>query len=191
MTRLPRILGALFFGVVLVGVVVLIVVEVAGYDGRTTAEVKGEERAEETAPSGRCPREPLADIEGGHDPGRRGKTVPTRPESALICGWAYGDRGVKLIRTERVLRRLSELAELTEALNALPPAFPWGEGEYACPEGESVHRLIGLRYRDVPEVQVEIAPGFCGGTAVLNLNEETEFGASNRLLRLLDTFLEG
>jgi hypothetical protein len=37
---------------------------------------------------------------------------------------------------------------------------------------------------------VEVAPGFCGGTAVLNLNEETEFGASDRLLRLLDTFLE-
>jgi hypothetical protein len=50
--------------------------------------------------------------------------------------------------------------------------------------------LIGLRYGDVREVQLGIAPAFCVGTAVLNLEEETEFGASARLLRLLDGLLE-
>jgi len=45
--RLSRILPIVVVGVVLIGVVVLIVVEVANYDGRTAAEIVRDERGED------------------------------------------------------------------------------------------------------------------------------------------------
>jgi hypothetical protein len=193
MTRLHRALAISFVTVVLVGVVVLIVVEVAGYDGPMTAEIKSEKPSGYAASLTHCPKEPLGRIEGQHDPGTRGKTVPPRPESALLCSWTYErvrGHGEQLVRHERLLRRPADLAELTDALNALPPAVPWGEGEYACPEEGFFYTLIGLRYEGEPEAQLAVAPGFCSGTAVLNLKEDKEFGASSQLLRLLDDLVE-
>jgi hypothetical protein len=190
MTRSHQVLAVSFVVAVLVGVVVLIVVEVAGYDGPTAVEIKGEsEPSGYPASLSRCPKETLGRIEGQHDPGTRGKTVPPRPESALLCSWTYErirGHGEELVHHERVLRRPADLAELTDALNSLPPAVPWGEGEYACPEEGYFYTLIGLRYEGEPEVQLEVAPGFCSGIAVLNLTEDKEFGASRRLLRLLE-----
>jgi hypothetical protein len=143
---------------VLVGVAVLIVVEVAGYDGR-------------------------ADREEGRDPGTKGETVRPGPASALIRS---STRSV-----EGVIRDRRDLTRLTAALNALAPAAPVEEeGEYTCPESEPFYDLIELRYDGAPETKIAIEPDSCGGTAVLNLKEDKEFGASKQLLRLLDRLLE-
>jgi hypothetical protein len=100
------------------------------------------------------------------------------------------NRRLTYVRTERVLRHHLEFAALIDELNALAPAVPLPPGEYACPSEETFYILIGLRYEGAPEVQLGIAPAVCVGTAVLNLNEEKEFGASLRLIRLLDRLLE-
>jgi hypothetical protein len=198
--RLFRFLSIVVVGVVLIGVVVLIVVEVANYDDRTSAEIVSDERAEEMSSSGRCPKQPVGDFEEEHDPGIKGEAVPPRPRSALICSWTQEQvrhHKVEFARTERVLRRRRDLDKLTAALNSLPPAQPLpegefaflSEGEYACPSEASFYMLIALRYGGPPEVQLGIAPGFCGGMAILNLEEETEFEASVQLIRLLDDIL--
>ena len=163
--RLSRILPVVVVGVVLIGVVVLIVVEVDNYDGRTTAEIKSAERAEETASLIRCPKGPLGGFEEEHGPGTKGETVPPGPRSALICSWTQEkvrDRQVKFVRTERILHRRADLTRLTNELNSLPPVAPL-EGEYACPSEESFYMLIGLRYDRASEVQLGIAPGSAVG----------------------------
>jgi hypothetical protein len=175
-------------GIVLTAVVVLIVVEVAGYDGRTPAEIRSEERAEAKASLGRCPSGPLGHFGEEHDPGTEGETAPPDPTSALLCGWTPG-HGTGLLRSEKVVRGRADLARLTEVLNSLAPVTPLGEGEYACPSEESFYMLVELRYEGASEVQLGISPALCGGTAVLNIKEEKEFVASLRLIRLLDNLL--
>jgi hypothetical protein len=183
-----RLLAIGIVGLVLTAVVVLIVVEVAGYDGRTPAEIRSEERAEATASLGRCPRNPLGDFGEEHDPGTEGETAPPRPTSALLCGWTHG-HGPELVRSEKVVRQRVDLTKLTDALNSLPPVTPLGDGPYACPSEEGFSMLVGLRYEGSSEVQLGIAPGVCGWTAVLNLEEEKEFVASVHLIRLLQGLL--
>jgi hypothetical protein len=186
--RLSKILPIAVVGVFLIGVVVLIVVEVANYDDPTTGEVVREPRGEGPASLRRCPEERLGDFEKTHDPGTRGETVPPGPTSALVC--SLTDERARFDLKERVIRDRGDLTGLTAALNTLPPAVPWPEGEYACPEEEDFYELIGLRYADVPEVQIAVAPGFCSGTTVLNLKESKEFGDTLRLRRVLDGLFE-
>src|ERR1700754_2199128 len=108
--RLFRALTIVLVAGVLVGVVVLIVVEVAGYDDPKTAEVTRDERGEFPASLKRCPRGQLGDFGESHDPGTRGETVPPGPTSALICSSTK--------RSERVIRDRRDLTRLTAALNA-------------------------------------------------------------------------
>lgn len=178
---------------VLIGVVVLIVVEVADYDGRTPAEKPADERGEELASLGRCPKDPPGGPERERDPGTAGDAVPRDPKSALLCGWSQKyirGEGVKFFLSEKILNRGGDLTRLSDALNALPPVTPLPEGEYACPEAEPYDALVGLRYRRSPEVQVEIGPGFCGGYSALNLQDEKEYAATPNLLHVLDALLE-
>ena len=190
--RLFRALTIALVGVVLVGVLVLIVVEIADYDGRTTAEKIPDERGEAVPSLSRCPKDPLDGLEGESDPGTAGDTVPHGPKSALLCRWSQKyvrGRGVKFTLSEKILNRGGDLRRLTAALNALAPVTPLPEGEYACPEAEPYDALVGLRYGGSSEVQVEIGPGSCGGYSALNLQDKTEYGATSRLLRLLDALL--
>lgn len=190
--RLSRVLPIVLVGVVLVGVLVLIVVEIADYDGRAPAEKIADESGEDLAPLSRCPKEPLDGPEREHDPGTAGDTVPRGPRSALLCGWSQKyvrGEGVKLTLSEKILNRGGDLTRLTDALNALPPATPLPEGEYACPEAEPYDALVGLRYRGSSEVQVEIGPGSCVGYSVLNLQDATEYAATPKVLLLLDALL--
>ena len=64
-------------------------VEVAGYDGRTAAEVVRDERGEDPAALKRCPKDQLGSSEEEHDPGTEGETVPPRPTSAVLIGLRY------------------------------------------------------------------------------------------------------
>jgi hypothetical protein len=183
-----RFLALGIVGIVLTAVVVLIVVEVAGYDGRTPAQIRSEERAEATASLGRCPKGPLGHFGEEHDPGTEGEAAPPDPTSALLCGWTPG-HGTGLVRSEKVVRSPADLNRLIKVLNSLAPVTPLGEGEYACPSEENFYMLVGLRYRGAPEVQLGISPAICGGTAALNIKEEKEFVASLRLISLLDGLL--
>ena len=177
----------------MIGVVVLIVVEVANYDGRTAAEIARDERGENPASLRHCPKYELGNSEEEHDPGTEGKAVPPRPTSALICSWTYrgvGGRRPKPVQSEKVLRHRVDLTKLTDALNSLPPVTPLPEGEYACPSEEDYYILVGLRYEGSSEVHVGIGPQACLGDTALNLQEETEFAANRNLLRLLYRLVE-
>jgi hypothetical protein len=195
--RISRVLPLVVVGAVLIGVVVLIVVEVADYDGRTQAEIVRDERGENPVSLRHCPRDELGNSEGEHGPGTKGETVPPRPTSALLCDWNY--RAVSggkpaLVPSETVLPRGVVLSKLTDALNSLPPPTPlpegeYAEGEYACPSAESIYILVGLRYEVTSEVHVGVEPALCGGYAALNLEEEKEYVATPRLLGLLDRLL--
>jgi hypothetical protein len=191
--RLSRVLPIVLVGVFLVGVLVLIVVEIADYDGRTAAEIARDERGEAPASLRRCSKDQLGGSEEEHDPGTKGEVVPPGPTSALICSWSQkGVRGegVQFVLGERVLAPGGGLGKLTDALNSLPPVTPLPEGEYACPSEESYYALVGLRYSGSSEVQVRIGPAVCGGYAALNLQDEKEYVATAEFLRLLNVLLE-
>jgi hypothetical protein len=190
--RIPRVLPIVAVGVVLIGVVVLIVVEVADYDGRTPAEIARDKRGENPVSLRHCPKNEIGNSEGEHDPGTKGETVPPRPTSALLCNWSYravGGGKPGLVPSETVLRHRVALTELTDALNSLPPMTPLPEGEYACPSEESIYILVGLRYEGSAEAHVGVGPALCGGYAALNLEDEKEYVATPRLLRLLDRLI--
>jgi hypothetical protein len=190
--RLSRSLPIVVVGVVLIGVIVLIAVEVANYDGRTAAEIVRDERGEDPASLKHCPKHELGNAEEEHDPGTEGETVPPRPTSALICSWTYREVGgekPRLVLSETVLHYRFDLTKLTDALNSLSPVTPLPEGEYACPSEVSYYILVGLRYEGSSEVQVGIGPGVCGGNEALNLQDKKEYAATPRLLRLLDRLL--
>jgi hypothetical protein len=187
--RLSRALPVALSGLILIGAAVVIVIAVSNYDGRTAAEVIRDERGENLSSLKHCPKDELGNSEEEHDPGTEGETVPPGPTSALLCSWTYGERQ-KLALTETVLRSRVDLADLTDALNSLPPVTPLPEGEYACPSEESYYTLVGLRLEGSSEVQVGIGPGVCGGDSALNLQDEKEYVATPKLLRLLDALLE-
>jgi hypothetical protein len=190
--RLSRVLPIVVVGVVLIGVVVLIVVEVANYDGRTAAEIVSDERGEDPTSLKHCPKDELGNSEQEHDPGTEGETVPPRPTSALLCSWTYrgvGGEKPRPVLTETVLHYRVDLTRVTDALNSLPPVTPLPEGDYACPSEESYYILVGLRYEASSEVRVGIGPGVCGGDAALNLQDKKEYAATPRLLHLLDRLL--
>jgi hypothetical protein len=192
--RISRVLPIAVVGAVLIGVIVLIVVEVANYDGRTQAEIVRDERGENPVSLTHCPKDELGNSEEEHDPGSKGETVPPTPTSALLCNWTYqavGGGKPALVPSETVLHRGVVLTKLTDALNSLPPMMPlpegeYAQGEYACPSEESIYILVGLRYAGSSEVHVGIGPALCGGYAALNLENEKEYVATPRLLRLLD-----
>jgi hypothetical protein len=191
--RLRQVLPIALIVVVLTGVAVLIVVEIADYDGRTAAEIVRDERGEDPASLKRCPKEPLGSFGEEHDPGTEGETAPPRPTSALLCSWTnegVGSGRLKPVVSERVLRYRVDLSKLTDALNSLPPMTPLPEGEYACPSEESYYALVGLRYGGSSEVHVEIGPAVCGGYSALNLQDEREYVATPRFLRMLNALLE-
>lgn len=191
--RISRVLPIAVVGAVLIGVVILIVVEVANYDGRTQAEIVRDERGENPVSLRHCPKDELGNSAGEHGPGTKGETVPPNPASALLCNWAYravGGGKPGLVLRETVLHRGSVLTRLTDALNSLPPMTPlpegeYAEGEYACPSEETIYILVGLRYPGSSEVHVRIGPAVCGGYAALNLEDEREYVATLRLLRLV------
>jgi hypothetical protein len=190
--RPSRFLPVALGGLILIGAAVVIVIAVSNYDGRTAAQITRGEPGEAPSSLKHCPKEEPGNTEEEHDPGIEGETVPPGPDSALLCGWTYGkvraDR-FKLILSEKVLRRRSDLGKLADALNSLPPITPFPEGTYACPEAENFYILVGLRYSGSSEVEVGIGPGFCGGITALNLQGEKEYGASTKLLDLLDALL--
>jgi hypothetical protein len=191
--RLFRVLPTAVVGVVLIGVVGLIVVEVANYDGRTAAEIARDEHGEDPASLEHCPKDEWGSSEEEHDPGTEGETVPPGPTSALICSWSQKDvraEGVKFVLSEKVLHFRGDLTKLTDALNSLPPVTPLPEGEYACPSEEAYYALVGLRYKGASEVQVAIGPALCGGYAALNLHDQREYVATPTFLRLLNALLE-
>jgi hypothetical protein len=191
--RLSRLLPVALGGIILIGAAAVIVIAVSNYDGRTAAEIPKDERVEKPSSLKHCPRDEPGNTEREQDPGVERETVPPGPKSALICSWSQKDgrgAGVKLVLIETVLSSRVDLASLTDALNSLPPVTPLPEGEYACPEAEPYSALVGLRYGKSSEVQVEIGPGFCGGYSALDLQDGKEYGATTKLLRLLDALLE-
>jgi hypothetical protein len=189
--RFTRVLPVLVI-VVLVGVVVLIVVEVAGYDGRSPVEEVGNKRASTVVRS--CARFPDREPSGSFERGNEGATVPKEPQSALICRWEAGGTG-KVERAERIVRSRPALADLVRVLNSLAvrSAEEWegeyAEGEYAgCPEQPIQDYGVGLRYPGPTEVRVVITYNGCG--YVWNLQDRTAFLPSGRLETTLDRLLE-
>ncbi|MBS1883229.1 MAG: hypothetical protein JSS97_09755 [Actinobacteria bacterium] len=190
--RLFKALTFILVVVVLVGVVVLIVVEIADYHGRTPTEKLASKHGYALTSLSRCPKDPLRGREGEHHPGTAGDMVPHGPTSALLCDWSQAfirGEGSRFVLGERIVKRGADLIKLVGALNSLPPATPLPPGEYACPEAEPYDVLVGLRYGGSSEVHVEVGPGFCGGYSALNLQDKTEYVATTRLIRLLDGLL--
>jgi hypothetical protein len=171
---------------------VLIVVAITDYNGRTAPEQLPNEHIKDPATLRRCPKEPLGLYEHQH-PGTAGDAVLRGPKSALLCNWSQRyvrGKGMEFTLSEEILNRGTDLTRLTDALNSLPPVTPQPEGEYACPESEPYDALVALRYGPSSEVQVEIGPASCGGYSARNLQDATEYAVTPGFLRLLNAMLE-
>jgi hypothetical protein len=189
--RLTKVLPILAV-VVLVGVVVLIVVEVANYDGRAPTQkfAFNYSRGPILKTCVHFPGDPNGETERGIP----GATVPGAPRSALICRWEGGDKG-KIQKAEGIVRSEPELAELVRALNSLgvrsEPEGEYAEGEYGgCPELPIQKYGVGLRYPGSGEVQVAIEYSDNGCGYAWNVQDGTTFLPSERLETTLDRLLE-
>jgi hypothetical protein len=173
--------------VVLVGVVVLIVVEVANYDGRTPVEKITHKRASTVVRS--CAHFPDVEPDGFFERGVEGKTVPKGPRSALICRWKAEGTG-KVEEAERIVGSHTDLADLVRTLNSLGVrSDEESEGEYAACHEEPIHHYgVGIQYPGPTEVQMVISYNGCG--YAWNVQDGTSFLSSERLETTLDRLLE-
>lgn len=173
--------------VVLVGVVVLIVVEVADHDGQVPVEKITHKRVSKVVRS--CAHFPDVEPDGTFERGDEGATVPKSPHSALICRWKAEGTG-KVEKAERIVRSKPELTDLVRTLNSLGvrSAEEW-EGEYAACHEEPIHHYgVGLHYPGPTEVQMVISYNGCG--YAWNVQDGTAFLPSERLETTLDRLLE-
>jgi hypothetical protein len=126
-----------------------------------------------------CPRWP-PEISGGESPGEEGEAVSDEPLSAIVCRWR-GNEQNQTERDEKVVRGPA-LTGLVAALNSLPPGE---EGVFNCPSGTLLKYLVGLRYSEASEVEVEAEFHSCD----IARTEEHYWGASEELRERLDALL--
>lgn len=122
------------------------------------------------------------EISAGGSPGGAGETVKEEPVSALVCRWRGNERN-QTERAERVVRGPA-LTHLVKALNSLPPGE---EGEFSCPSGWPLSYLVGLRYSDAAEIEVEAEYHSCDTART----EDGYWGASTELEKELNALLAG
>lgn len=122
------------------------------------------------------------EISGGDSPGTEGETVTQEPVSALICRWRGNERN-ETEHAEQVVRGPG-LTHLVKALDSLPPGE---EGEFACPSGTPLSYLVGLRYSDAGEIEVEAEYHSCDTART----EDGYWGATEELEKELNALLAG